>query len=59
MTAISIAIAIPLYPSQGSSGRKVLEENHYLICTGKKSEIQVVCHLDVVTLLVRCKTTKK
>lgn len=56
MTAISIPIAIPLYPSQGSSGRKVLEEDHYPIFTGKESEIQGVCYLAVVTLLVRCTT---
>jgi len=55
MTAVSIAIAIPLYCSQGSSGKKVVEGDHYPNFMGKESEIQRVCHLAVVTLLVRYK----
>ena len=55
MIAISIAITI-LYCSQGSSGRKFAEGDHYPNFMGKEPEIQGVCHLAVVTLLVRCKT---
>ena len=56
MTAVSIAIAIPLYCSQGRSGKKVVEGDPYPNFMGKESEIQRVYHLAVVTLFVRYKT---
>ena len=36
MTAVRIAIAIPLYCSQGSSGKKVVEGDHYPVFTGEE-----------------------
>ena len=55
MTAISIAVAIPLIPSQRTS-RKEVEGGLLSSFTREKIEMQEVSELDVVTLLVRYKT---
>ena len=55
MTAISIAIAIPHYPSHRTSRKK--EEGELLFSlTREQFEMQEVSELAVVTLLVRYKT---
>ena len=51
MKAISIAVAIPLIPSQRTSRKK----NSFYF-TREQFEMQVVSELGVVTLLVRYKT---
>ena len=58
MTAISIAVAIPLYPSHRSSGKEV-EEGLLSSFTREEFEMQEACELAVVTLLVRYKTMYK
>ena len=58
MTAISIAVAISLYPSQRSSGKEV-EMGFLSSFKREKFEMQEVCELAVVTLLVRYKTVYK
>ena len=58
MTAIGIAIAIPLYPSHGSSGKEA-EEGFLFSFIMEELEMQEVCKLAVVTLLVRYKTVYK
>ena len=58
MTASSIAVATPLYPSHRSSGKEV--EGEFLSCfTREEFEMHEVCELAVVTLLVRYKTMYK
>ena len=58
MTAISIAVVTPLYPSHRSSGMEV--EGEFLsYFTREEFEMQEVCELAVVTLLVRYKTVYK
>ena len=54
MTAISIAVAIPLYPSHRSSGKEV-EGGLLSSFTREEFEMQEACELAVVTLLVRYK----
>ena len=51
MKAIGIAIAIPLYPSHRSLGKEV-EEGFLSSFTREEFEMQEVCELAVVTLLV-------
>ena len=58
MTAIRIAVAIPLIPSQRTS-RKEVEGGLLFYFTREKFEMQEVCELAVVTLLVRYKTVYK
>ena len=58
MTAISISVAIPLYPSRRSSGKEV-EMGFLSSFTREEFEMQEVCELAVVTLLVRYKTVYK
>ena len=58
MAAITIAVVIPLYPSQGSSGREV-EGIHHPLSTGEEFEMQGVGDLAEVTLLVRAKRAQK
>ena len=58
MTAISIAVAIPLYPSHRTS-RKEVEEGFLSSFTREEFEMQEVCELAVVTLLLRYKTVYK
>ena len=55
MMAISIAVAIPHYPSHRTSGKEV-EGGLLSSYTREKLEIQEVSELTVVTLLVRYKT---
>ena len=55
MTAISIAVVIPLYPSHRTSGKEV-EGGLLSSFTREQFEMQEVSELDVVTLLVRYKT---
>ena len=55
MTAINIAVAIPLIPSQRIS-RKEIEGGLLSSFTREQFEMQVVSELGVVTLLVRYKT---
>ena len=55
MTAVSTAVAIPLYPSHRSSGKEV-EGGFLSSFTREEFEIQETCELAVVTLLVRYKT---
>ena len=55
MTAISIAVAIPHYPSHRTSTKEV-EGGLLSSYTREKLEIQEVSELTVVTLLVRYKT---
>ena len=55
MTAISIAVAIQLIPSQRTS-RKEVEGGLLSSFTREKIEMQEVSELAVVTLLVRYKT---
>ena len=58
MTATSTADAIPLYPSHRSSGKEV--EGGFLSSFPREEfEMQEVCELAVVTLLVRYKTVYK
>ena len=58
MTATSTAVAIPLYPSHRSSGKEV--EGEFLSCfTREEFEMQEVCELALVTLLVRYRTVYK
>ena len=58
MTAINMAVAIPLYPSQDAQGGRQ-KGNSYPLSTGEEFEMQEDCELAVVTLLVRCKTLFK
>ena len=58
MTVISIAVAIPLYPSHRSSGKEV-EVGFLSSFTKEEFEMQEACELAVVTLLVRYKTVFK
>ena len=58
MTATSIAVAIPLYPSPRSSGKDV-EGGFLSSFTREEFEMQEACELAVVTLLVRYKTVYK
>ena len=58
MKAIGIAIAIPLYPSHRSLGKEV-EEGFLSSFTREEFEMQEVCELAVVTVLVRYKTVYK
>ena len=58
MTAVSTAVAIPLYPSHRSSGKEV-EGGFLSSFTREEFEMQEVCELAVVTLLVRYKTAYK
>ena len=55
MTAISIAVAIPHYPSHRTSTKEV-EGGLLSSYTREKFEMQEVSELTVVTLLVRYKT---
>ena len=55
MTAISIAVAIPHYPSHRTS-RKEVEGGLLSSYTREEFEMQEACELSVVTLLVRYKT---
>ena len=55
MTAISIAVVIPLYPSHRTS-RKEVEGGLLSSFTREQFEMQEVSELTVVTLLVRYKT---
>ena len=55
MTAISIAVGIPLIPSQRTS-RKEVEGGLLSSFTREKFEMQEVSELAVVTLLVRYKS---
>ena len=55
MMAISIAVAIPLIPSQRTS-RKEVEGGLLSSFTREKIEMQEVSELAVVTLLIRYKT---
>ena len=55
MTAISIAVAIPLIPSQRTS-RKEVEGGLLSSFTREKIEMQEVSELAVVTLILRYKT---
>ena len=58
MTATSTTVATPLYPSQKSSGKEV--EGRYLSSfTREEFEMQEVCELALVTLLVRYRTVYK
>ena len=52
MTATSIALATPLYPSHRSSGKEV-EGGFLSSFTREKFEMQEVCELAVVTLLAQ------
>ena len=52
MTATSIAVAIPLYPSHRSSGKDV-EGGFLSSFTREEFEMQEACELAVVTLLVQ------
>ena len=54
MTAISISVAIPLYPSHRSSGKEV-EGGLLSYFTREEFEMQEACELAVVTVLVRYK----
>ena len=58
MTATSIAVATPLYPSHRSSGKEV-EGGFLSSFTREKLEMQEACELAVVRLLVRYKTVYK
>ena len=58
MTAISIAVAIQLYPFHRSSGKEV-EGGFISSFKREEFEMQEVCRLAVVTLLVRYKTVNK
>ena len=58
MTATSTADATPLYPSHRSSGKEV-ERGFLSSFTREEFEMQEVCELAVVTLLVRYKTVYK
>ena len=58
MTATSIAVPIPLYPSHRSSGKEV-EVGFLSFFTREELEMKEACELAVVTLLVRCKTVYK
>ena len=55
MTGISIAVAIPLYPSHRTS-RKEVEGGILCPLTREQFEMQEVTELAVVTLLVRYKS---
>ena len=55
MKAISIAVAIPLIPSQRTS-RKEVEGGLLFYSTREKFEMQEVSELAMVTLLIRYKT---
>ena len=55
MTAISIAVAIPLIPSQRTS-RKEVEGELLSSFTREQFEMQEVSELAVLTLLVQYKT---
>ena len=55
MTAINIAVAIPLYPSYRTS-RRELEGGLLCSFTREQFEMQEVTELAVVTMLVRYKT---
>ena len=55
MTTTSTAVAVPLYPSQRSSGKEV-EGGFLSSFTMEEFEMQEACELAVVTLLVRYKT---
>jgi len=58
MTATSIAVAIPLYPSHRISGKEA--EGGFLSSFARgEFEMQEVCELAVVTLLVIYKTVYK
>ena len=58
MSATSTAVATPLYPSHRSSGKEV-ERGFLSSFTREEFEMQEVCELAVVTLLVRYKTVYK
>ena len=58
MTAVSTAVAIPLYPSHRSSGKEV-EGGFLSSFTREEFEMQEVCELALVTLLVRYRTVYK
>ena len=58
MQSIRIALAIPLYPSHRTSGKEV-KGGSLSFFTREKFEIQEVCELAVVTVLVRYKTVYK
>ena len=58
MTASSIAVAIPLYPSHRSSGKEV-GGGFLSSFTWEELEMQEACELAVVTLLLRYKTVYK
>ena len=58
MTATSVAVATPLYPSHRSSGKE-LERGFLSSFTREEFEMQEACELAVVTLLVRYKTVYK
>ena len=58
MTAISIAVAIQLYPFHRSSGKEV-EGGFISSFKREEFEMREVCELAVVTLLVRYKTVFK
>ena len=55
MTAVSTAVAIPLYPSHRSSGKEV-EGGFLSSFTREEFEMQEVSELAVVTVLVRYKS---
>ena len=58
MTAISIAVAIPLCPFHRSS-KKEVEGGFLSSFTREEIEMQEACELAVVTLLLRYKTVYK
>ena len=58
MTATSTADATPLYPSPRSSGKE-LEGGYLSSFTREEFEMQEVCELALVTLLVRYRTVYK
>ena len=58
MTTTSTAVAVPLYPSQRSSGKEV-EGGFLSSFTMEEFEMQEACELAVVTLLVRYKRVYK
>ena len=58
MTVISFAVAIPLYPFHRSSGKEV-EGGFLSSFIREEFEMQGVCELAVVTLLVIYKTVNE
>ena len=58
MTTTSVAVATLLYPSHRSSGKEV-EGGFLSSFIREEFEMQGVCELAVVTLLIRYKTANK